>query len=118
MSDQASGHSITWEFNVDHVRAIVVCHEPEGSDCRLSGFPDCQCETWTIERDPDDTPYHMCGEERHEMHQVDYCNVVEFLTADGFPEEEAARYQRFTLASIAITAEWTGDGYQWRKANQ
>lgn len=107
-----TGHLIRWVFDRDAVYASVECHEPVGANCRLMGAGDCQCEEWTIERDPDGTPFHLCGDERHEFILSGLCNVKEWLEADELVELNGPQ-EEFLIGRTPIAPQWDGDGYVW-----
>lgn len=113
-------HHIEWEFDTDGVNARAVCTEPEGADCRIHCVHGC--ESWSIERDQDGTPYHRTGhleddgtEIRHDMQRVAYCNVTEFLNDDAGLLPELGSGQ-FVIGQTPIEPVWENDYYSWKQA--
>ena len=119
-----SGHEIVWAFDTDQVIAKVVCHAEPGANCRLVPAVDCDCESWSIERD-EKGPFHLYLSEdddgndieiRHDMKDNDdvgYCNVVDWIN-EGEIEECAVKGTSFEIARTSIVPVWTGDYYEWR----
>lgn len=113
-----SGHAILWKFDRGGVTAEVVCHEPEGADCRLTSVA-CECEYWgEIQRRDDGTIWHKIvdyGDSYeplwHEVKPQDDCNVCLFINESGCVEEFGRG--SFTIAETPIKPIWDGDGYDW-----
>lgn len=119
-----SGHRIQWTFDRDEVVGKVICEEPEGANCRLTGGPECYCEEpdgyywcycedYHIERDPDGTPFHVYEGERHSNIPMDGCNIVMSLDEDLL---ELGPREEFVIGSTPIAPVWDGDGYYWKRA--
>lgn len=94
MPDQ-TGHTVEWTLEAGYgVHGKLVCHEPEGADCRLV----CPkgCELYMIERD-ERGPYHMAyvpvevsltEQQRHDLTPyLPGCVVVEWGAESGGPGE-------------------------------
>lgn len=111
-----SGHEIVWTFERGALAGRVVCHERPDADCRLEGSGDCGCEAWTIERDPDGTPFHMVDGVRHGNEPASDCNVVLFLEGGDDVEELAVADTSFELTRTRIEPVWDYDHYLWKVA--
>lgn len=122
-------HYIEWTFDRDHVIARAVCTAPEGADCRLVCRYDC--EAWWIERDQDGNPFHsfeaydQTADDDikivHEVKDVGYCNVCDWLNHDpGLIAELATEDTKpFTIGTTPIEPVWPTsiDGYEWTRAD-
>jgi hypothetical protein len=95
-------HHVAWTIDRHGIRGVVTCHAPEGAFCRL--VCDQDCEEWA--------PDH-----EHELHDVGYCNVVEFITNGDSIEDAYIGPANETLCSGFIVPQWQGDWYGWSYAD-
>lgn len=117
-------HRMEVRFDRDHVRVEMVCHAPEGADCRLIGPPGCTCDSWTIERAHEAAePFHRVdtiggAEILHWMHDGGECNVALWINEGGDIAELNAADEAFLIASIPVEPVWQGDHYGWKRAKK
>lgn len=124
-----SGHEIIWTLDRDRIQGKVVCHEEPGANCRLeANHPNCDCESYSIERD-DQGPFHLYWtedddgneiEERHDMRDSGEgrfgptCNVEAWLNESDVGLEELGCMRVFEIGRTPIDPVWRGDYYEWK----
>ena len=125
-----SGHVIVWEHDRDTVTARLRCLEEPGSDCRVQGGPDCECEEWgRIERREDGTIWHQLTDgyrdltmprdvpQWHEVKPSVECNVENFMNEEPSLIAECSQEKEpFELGLTPIEPVWLGDFYEWKRA--
>jgi hypothetical protein len=102
-----SDHGLRWEWSNGYVEAIAYCTAPDDAPCHQAcATPDCEGFD------------HWDGEPGHDMRQVDYCNVVEWLNGDPgiLPELNTKGTSAFVIAETPINPVWEGDFYEWELA--
>lgn len=123
-----SVHEIVWTFDQDRVTAKVICHAEPGANCRLEvDHPNCECWSWTIERD-EQGPFHLFEtedddgndiEERHDMRDTaespygPTCNFQTWVN-EGEIKELGFNQPIFEIGRTAIDPVWRGDYYEWQ----
>ena len=107
-------HYIELEFLGGHTSARAACIAEEGADCRLCCSE--ECEAWGDIGRIGGKPFHVASnDEHHDMEDVGYCNVCEFLNADSDPFDLATEDARF-IARVPIEPIWAGERYEWKEA--
>lgn len=108
------------------IRLEFTCTEEPGADCKIACPTDPKdpygCETFSLERDADGTPWHIgyryngeTDEETdgrlHQMLPIDRCLILEWDDlADNYAGEDC------TLRSGEVEFFWEGDFYEWKYA--
>lgn len=105
MTDNAtpsSGHTMRVTLEYDRITLTPICHEPEGAICRVTCAADDPCESFEY-------PDH-----EHGLRPLKYCNAVEYLTGDYWPEELCGDKGVVSLYDgMPIEVKWDGDSYTW-----
>ena len=116
-----SDHTMKADYRDGRVTLTPVCSAPESADCRVSPRNGCTCESWTLERADDGTPYHRVdtfggAEVLHWMNTGGPCLVAEWLEDDP---EAAGPAGNFPVAEFPIAPVWQPEGgYTWKRAEQ
>ncbi len=103
-----TGHTLSVTIDCDRLSTRVVCHEPEGAECRLS------CDNEGCE-DGD-----TCVDADRECHLSDSgdCQPSLYLNKDQTLILEWHEDVDEPLADgMPIVCTWDGDGYTWRGAD-
>lgn len=117
-------HSILWSFDQDMVMGEIICDSDPEANCRLGGGDDCECESWTIQRDADGTAYHYAPAiepftpalrmNRHVMHATPSCNFKTWIEEGDNVMEMADKVYRFPIGQTVVEPSWEGDFYEWK----
>lgn len=118
-----SDHELTVTIDSGGWTSSEVRCSNAGDDAACRNMPECDCESWDIERD-DEGWFHVTGAEYevivgevvpviHRHSKPSDCNVCEWLNADDPLECLVHSAKAIPVVTIPIKPVWSGDYYEW-----